>query len=101
MLCPKGVSNDTPCTIEQIKQLREKVGILSWISKDNRVDLAGSVSLPLQAFPCPPVGDLKTCNKILKEAKLYKDIGVTIRPLCPQDLYSVVFSDAAWSRCQR
>lgn len=95
-LCiPKGVSNDTPCTIEQIKQLREKVGILSWISKDNRVDLAGSVSLLMQAFPCPPVGDLKTCNKILKEAKLYKDIGVTIRPVCPQDLYSVVFSDAA------
>ena len=73
----------------------QAANILSWISKDNRIDLAGSVSLLMQAFPCPPVGDLKACNKIQKEAKLYKDIGVTIRPVCPQDLYNVVFSDAA------
>ena len=94
---PKGVANDTPCTIEQIKQLREKAGVLSWISKETRVDLAGSVSLLMQAFPCPVVGDLETCNKIMKEANLYKDIGVTIRPVDPQDLCTVVSSDAAWA----
>eukprot|EP00435_Cladocopium_sp_Y103_P035529 s1685_g9.t1 len=97
---PKGVENDTPCTTEQIKQLREKVGALSWISKETRVDLAGSVSLLMQAFPCPVIGDLKTCNRILKEATLYKDLGVTIRPVNPKDLCIVVSSDAAWANAK-
>ena len=97
---PKGVDNDTPCTTEQIKQLREKVGALSWISKETRVDLAGSVSLLMQAFPCPVIGDLKTCNKILKEATLYKDLGITIRPVAAEDLCIVVSSDAAWANAK-
>jgi hypothetical protein len=82
---PKGVSNGTPCDLDQVRQLREKVGALSWISKETRVDLAGSVALLMQAFPCPSIGDLKTCNKILKEAQLYKDLGITIRPIAPEN----------------
>eukprot|EP00435_Cladocopium_sp_Y103_P035426 s3103_g9.t1 len=97
---PKGAQNEMPCNAEQVKQLREKVGALSWISKETRVDLAGSVSLLMQAFPCPVIGDLKTCNKILKEATLYKDIGITIRPIQPKNLCIVVSSDAAWANAK-
>eukprot|EP00435_Cladocopium_sp_Y103_P008670 s753_g2.t1 len=100
IVIPKGTNNDTPCTSEQVKQLREKVGALSWLSKETRVDLAGSVSLLMQAFPCPVIGDLKTCNKILKEAVLFKDLGVTIRPVNPKDLCIVVSSDAAWANAR-
>jgi hypothetical protein len=71
IVIPKGADNDTPCNTEQVRQLREKVGALSWLSKETRADLASSVSLLMQAFPCPVIGDLKTCNKILKEAYLY------------------------------
>ena len=97
---PKGVSNGTPCDLDQVRQLREKVGALSWISKETRVDLAGSVALLMQAFPCPSIGDLKTCNKILKEAQLYKDLGITIRPIAPENLCIVVSSDAAWANAK-
>ena len=97
---PKGVSNETPCDVEQVTQLREKVGALSWISKETRVDLAGSVSLLMQAFPCPVIGDLKTRNKILKEAVLYKDIRITIRPVKPEDLCIVASSDATWANAR-
>ena len=97
---PKGLSNETACTPEQVKQLREKVGALSWLSKETRIDLCGSVSLLMQAFPNPTVGDLKTCNRILKEAMLYKDLNVCIRPIPSQELCIVVSSDAAWANAK-
>ena len=97
---PKGVSNEEPCTSQQTQSLREKVGALSWLSKETRVDIAGSVSLLMQAFPCPKISDLKMCNKILKEAKLYKDLGITIRPIPPEKVCIVVSSDAAWANAQ-
>eukprot|EP00435_Cladocopium_sp_Y103_P073668 s52_g44.t1 len=97
---PKGLSNETPCTPEQVKSLREKVGALSWLCKETRIDLCGSVSLLMQAFPNPTIGDLKTCNRILKEAILYKDLEVCIRPIQPEDLCIVVSSDAAWANAK-
>ena len=99
-ISPKVFSNDTPCKVEQIKELREKVGALSWIAKETRVDLGRSVSLLMQSFPCPVIGDLKTCNKILKDAMLYKDLGATIRPVHPKNLCIVVSSDAAWENAR-
>lgn len=96
----RGLSNDTPCTLEQTKILREKVGALSWLSKETRVDLCGSVALLMQAFPDPTVGDLKTCNRLLKEAYLYKDIGIKIKPIGSQDLCIIVSSDAAWGNAK-
>ena len=97
---PKGSSNETPCTPEQVKALREKVGALSWLSKETRIDLCGSVSLLMQAFPNPTIGDLKTCNRILKDAILYKDLSICIRPIPTNDLCIVVSSDAAWANAR-
>ena len=97
---PKGVSNETACTPEQVKLLREKVGALSWLSKETRIDFCGSVSLLMQAFPHPTIADLKTCNRILKEAILYKDLDICIRPIPSQDLCIVVSSDAAWANAR-
>ena len=56
----------------------KKIGALSWLSKETRVDLCGSVALLMQSFPCPTVANLKTCSKVLKEAMLYKDLGIRI-----------------------
>ena len=97
---PKGASNDESCTTQQTQSLREKVGALSWLSKETRIDIAGSVSLLMQAFPCPKISDLKMCNKILKEAMLYKDLGITIRPIPAERVCIVVSSDAAWANAQ-
>jgi hypothetical protein len=94
---PKGAQNADVCDSDQVKVLREKIGSLSWLAKETRVDLAGSVALLMQSFPCPTIADLKTCNKILKDACLYKDIGIRVRPIAPQDLCIVVSSDAAWA----
>ena len=81
---PKGSQNDDLCDQAQIQVPREKVEAFSWLSKETRVDLASSVALLMQSFPCPNISDLKTCNKILKEACLCKDFGIRIRPIAPE-----------------
>ena len=69
---------------------------------ETRIDLCGSVSLLMQVFPNPTItiGDLKTCNRTLKEAMLYKDLSVCIRPIQAHDLRIVVSSDAAWANAR-
>ena len=97
---PKGLSNETECDSDRIRALREKVGALSWLAKETRVDLAGSVSLLMQCFPKPTIGDMKTCNRILKEASLYSDLGIIVRPIPTNELCVVVSSDAAWANAK-
>jgi hypothetical protein len=94
---PKGSQNDDLCDQAQTQVPREKVEALSWLSKETHVDLASSVALLMQSFPCPKISDLKTCNKILKEACLYKHLGIRIRPIAPEQLCIIVSSDAAWA----
>ena len=93
---PKGVSDDQPCTAEQVKELRSYVGALSWLSKETRVDLAGSTAILMQCFPKPCIRDLKTCNKILKDAFKHKDVHIKLQPIDPTRLSILVTSDAAW-----
>ena len=96
----RGTPNEQPCSEEEIKILRGKVGILSWLAKETRVDLAGGVSLLIQAFPQPTVGDLKNCNKLLKDAYQYQEVSIHIRSIPISQLCVVVSSDAAWGNAK-
>ena len=93
---PKGFEDDQLCTPDQVRELRSHVGTLSWLAKETRVDIAGSVALLMQCFPNPRIKDLKTCNKILKDALKHKDILIHLQPIDPQRLSVLVTSDAAW-----
>ena len=96
----RGSPNDQKCTEEEIKALRGKVGILSWLAKETRVDLAGGVALLMQSFPYPTIGDLKNCNKILKDALQYKEVCIHIQSIPISQLCVVVSSDAAWGNAK-
>ncbi len=93
---PRGSQNEEPCNAEQIQMLRSKLGILSWLCKETRVDLAGAVALLMQCMPQPKISDLKRCNQILKDAYMYRDIHIKIRPIPVESLAVVISSDAAW-----
>ena len=54
------------CTAAEVEQLRSQLGVLSWLAKETRCDLAGRVALLQQAFPEPKVADLVEGNKIAK-----------------------------------
>lgn len=84
------------CTAKEIEQLRGLLGILSWLSKETRCDLAGRVALLQQSFPYPKVKDIEAANRLAKEALEYKSIGITVQPIPLQSLRVGVVTDASW-----
>ena len=97
---PKGQPDDHKCSPDQIKELRSHIGALSWLAKETRVDIAGSVAILMQSFPQPCIRDLKTCNKILKDTLNHKDIKIVLPSIDPQRLSILVTSDAAWGNAK-
>ena len=88
------------CTSSEIEELRNRLGILSWLAKETRCDLSGRVSLLQQSFPEPKVLDLVECNKISEEALKYKELGVRVMPIPWERLRVSVVTDAAWGNAK-
>ncbi|CAE7471087.1 GIP [Symbiodinium natans] len=84
------------CTPQEIEALRSSLGVLSWLSKETRCDIAGRVALLQQAFPEPRVQDLVEANKISEEARKYAHLGIKVMPIAPERLRISVVTDAAW-----
>ena len=84
------------CTKTEVEQLRGQLGVLSWLAKETRCDLAGRVSLLQQCFPDPKVMDLIEGNKIAEEAIKHKHLGIRIMPIPWERLRVSVVTDAAW-----
>ena len=84
------------CTPLEVEQLRGLVGVLSWLSKETRCDLAGRTALLQQAFPRPLVRDLIAANQLAKEALDHKDIGIKVMPIPLDRLRAGVVTDASW-----
>ena len=97
---PKGSNDEDLCNEDQVKQLRRANGLLSWLAKETRIDIAGLTAFSMQCFPNPTIRHLKLCNKALKEAYLYKDCKIIIRPIDPNEISVVVSSDAAWGNAK-
>ncbi|CAE7350468.1 RE1 [Symbiodinium sp. CCMP2456] len=88
------------CTAPEIEQLRNRLGVLSWLAKETRCDLSGRVALLQQSFPEPRVLDIIECNKISEEAAKHKDIAIKVMPIPWRDLRVSVVSDAAWGNAK-
>ena len=86
----------SPCTSEELEQLRALVGVLSWLSKETRCDLAGRVALLQQSFPRPQVRDLLAANQLAQEALDHKELGVHVMPIPMDRLQVGVATDASW-----
>eukprot|EP00435_Cladocopium_sp_Y103_P056623 s299_g19.t1 len=84
------------CNPDEIEQLRALVGVLSWLSKETRCDLAGKTALLQQSFPKPLVRDLLAANQLAKEALEHKSIGIRAMPIPLDRLRAGVVTDASW-----
>ena len=88
------------CTKTEVEQLRSQLGVLSWLAKETRCDIAGRVSLLQQCFPDPKVMDLIEGNKIAEEAIKYKHLGIRVMPVPWERLRVSVVTDAAWGNAK-
>ncbi|CAE7655231.1 RE1 [Symbiodinium sp. CCMP2592] len=88
------------CTVAEVEQLRSQMGVLSWLSKETRCDLAGRVSLLQQSFPEPRVLDLLEGNKIAEEALKHASLGIKVMPIPWKSLRISAATDAAWGNAK-
>ena len=84
------------CTPAEVEMLRSQLGVLSWLAKETRCDLAGRVALLQQAFPEPRVSDLVEGNRIAEEARRHDGLGIRVMPIPWQRLRVSVVTDASW-----
>ena len=49
-----------------------------------------------QCFPDPTIADIKLSNKLLREARDFKDLAITVQSIDPDKLCMTATSDAAW-----
>ncbi|OLQ12022.1 Retrovirus-related Pol polyprotein from transposon TNT 1-94 [Symbiodinium microadriaticum] len=88
------------CTDAEIEQLRSQLGVLSWLAKETRCDLAGRVSLLQQSFPTPRIADMLESNKIAEEAVKHSHLGIKVMPIPWKDLRISTVTDAAWGNAK-
>ncbi|CAK0820255.1 unnamed protein product [Prorocentrum cordatum] len=85
-----------PATELEIAENRSLVGSLGWLGTQTRPDLSAGVSMSQRVQNSPVVADLIETNRIVSEARRFKETGVTI-PKMEGDLCILVFHDAAWA----
>ena len=94
---PKGSNIDDPLNPSQMKVLRAVNGSLNWLSSQSRPDLSVQTSMSQQSFPKPTVKDLRMANHAVRHARQESSLGITFKPIHPDDLTLVCHSDSAWA----
>lgn len=70
------------CNEEEIAALRGLIGgLISWVAKESRPDIAGRVALLQQTMPHPYVRDLLEGNQILADLQKEPNLGIRIQPI--------------------
>ena len=88
------------CSPVEIEQLRALLGVLSWIAKETRADIAGKVALVQQAFPRPMIKDIISANIIAKELLQEPELGIKVMPIPMARLRAGVITDASWGNAR-
>lgn len=86
-----------PVSEEEKQSLRALIGSLQYASTNTRPDLASRLSYLQSDINKATVETLMQANRVLHEAKRYKDTTITIQPIPIHDLRFLAFSDASFS----
>eukprot|EP00435_Cladocopium_sp_Y103_P069198 s167_g32.t2 len=87
----------SPVTSEEQQALRALIGSLQYASVNTRPDLASRLSYLQSQVNQATVQTLIQANKVLHDAKRFKETTVTIQPIPIDDIRFLAFSDASFS----
>ncbi|CAE7230957.1 GIP [Symbiodinium sp. CCMP2592] len=94
---PRHLSDEEPASFELKTDNQSLIGALSWLSAQTRPDSTCSVSLAQQLQKSPTVGDARFTNQVSQRATMYKDRGLTFKPIDEEHFGILVYHDAAWA----
>lgn len=85
-----------PVTSEEKHSLRALIGSLQYASTNTRPDLSSRLSYLQSEINRASVQTHHDANRVLHEAKGYKDTQIRIQPILVKDLRFLMFSDASF-----
>eukprot|EP00435_Cladocopium_sp_Y103_P048904 s1817_g14.t1 len=88
---------NSPVTEQEKHQLRGLIGSLQYAAVHTRPDLSSSLSLLQSEINRATVSTLIPANKALHIAKKHHDVTIKIKPIKPEDLRFLAFSDASFA----
>jgi len=97
IVVPSGCRDEDAATEDLVKQHRSVVGCLSWLAKQTRPDIQFDVAQAQRVQGRPSYGDIKAINKVVDQAKKYKENGIKIPKIDRSDMVILGYHDAAWA----
>ena len=94
---PSGLRDEDEVGKEHIDQHRSVVGCLSWLAKQTRPDLQFMVAQAQRVQGRPSLADIKAVNRIVDQAKRFKDQGIKIVKIPEEHMTILGYHDAAWA----
>ena len=91
------IQPESPVTEKERQALRALVGSIQYAASNTRPDLSAKLSLLQAKINSAQVRDLMEGNRLLQEAKQYKDTKITIQSIPLEDIRFVSFSDASFA----
>ena len=73
------------------------IGSLQYSAAHTRADLSSALSHLQSEINKATVGTLATANKVLHNAKKHSDVTIKIKPIKPEDLRFIAYSDASFA----
>ena len=86
-----------PITDDEKQKLRALIGSLQFAAVNTRPDLSSRLSYLQSEINKATVQTLHEANRILHEAKKFKETAITIQPIPIRDLRFMMFSDASFA----
>ena len=87
----------TPINQQELQDLRGLIGSLQYAATNTRPDISCRLSLLQARITCATVADLLAGNRLLADAKNHAETTIKIKPLDPNQVSFLSFSDAAFA----
>jgi hypothetical protein len=100
IVVPSGCRDEDGASEDMVKQHRSVVGCLSWLAKQTRPDIQFDVAQAQRVQGKPSYGDIKAINKVVDQAKKYKENGIKIPKIDRNDMVILGYHDAAWANAE-
>ena len=97
MTAERRADENAPVTEKERHLLRGLIGSLQYAAVHTRPDLASSLSFLQSDINKATVSTLTAANKALHIAKKHHDVTIKIKPIRPEDLRFLAFSDASFA----
>ena len=89
------------CSPSEVCQLRQVLGGLSFLARENRPDLSAPMGLLQGRLPDATIGDLAKASRIVRVAWDFDDVSLPISAIPPKAMSILAFGDESFRNAQK